>query len=86
MLAHHFSLMHLRFLKNQRASRSLLRQVYVGVFFGVFLAPFFWLLLARLLGPFFAPLGANMVGFGGQLGSQNGAEIKVFARPRGYLS
>ena len=63
----------------------LLRQVYVGVFFRVFLVPFFRLLLGGLLGPLSAPLGANMVGFGGQLGSQNGAEIEVFRGPRGML-
>ena len=64
----------------------LLRQVYVVVFFRVFLAPFFLSFLAGLMSPLSAPLGANMVRFGGQLGSQNGAEIEVFGRPRGYLS
>ena len=43
MLAHHFSLMHLRFLKNQRASRSLLRQVYLGVFLLHFFESSFWM-------------------------------------------
>ena len=33
-----------------------------------------------------APLGANKAGLGGQLGSQNGAEIEVFRGPRGMLS
>jgi len=87
-----FQVLHhvVKLLDLQRASRSLLRQVYVGLFLGTFFGAFFGCLF-RL--PFRSPflgsgpaLASDMAGFGSQLGTQNPPKIEVFRGLRGILS
>ena len=63
----------------------LLRQVFFGLLFWMFFGVVFSRPFGGLLGPFSAPLGTNMVGFGGQLGSQKVAEIEVFGTSKRVL-
>ena len=55
----------------------LLRQVFFCTIFPCFFGSVLSSPFGGLLGPFSPPLGANIVRFGGQLGSQDGAEIEV---------